>query len=63
MARQAIVGAPQARFTQVQTLWPKQQHKAVLPIGQATDHHKERSYENKLRQTQATWTQTQVIRF
>jgi hypothetical protein len=32
----------------------------VLRIGQATDHHKEKSYENKLRQKEATWTQTQV---
>jgi hypothetical protein len=65
MARQAIVGAPQARFTQVQMPWPEQQHKAVLRIGQATDHHKERSYDEeptrKLRQEEASRPQTTLI--
>ena len=65
MVAQAIVGAPQARFTQVQMPWPKQQHKAVLRIGQATDPNQERSYDEKpttqLRQTQATRSQTALI--
>jgi hypothetical protein len=50
MVAQAIDGAPQARFTQVQMPGLEQQHKAVLPTGQATDHHQERSYENQLQE-------------
>jgi hypothetical protein len=65
MARQVIVGAHLERSTQVQTPWPEQQHKAVLLIGQAIDHHKERSYDekptNKLRQEEASWSQTTLI--
>jgi hypothetical protein len=45
MVKLDIVGAPQARFTQVQMPWPKPQHKAVLRIDQAIDHLKERSYD------------------